>query len=147
MDRKKKIYIQYTVIFILIILLGIINFLIKTSDIWRSSLPAYEYKTISQKELGEMMSSNNELIIVDTRIKEDFEKGHIKGAISLPYTNFKYMEKSLKGKRDKEIIIYSEDGDRSKKIGDILSNLGFSKIRNLDGGINAWINSGGKVVI
>jgi len=146
MNRKKKIYLQYAVIFALIIVLGIINFIIKTPYIWRSSIPAYEYKTISPEEFREMMNSNSDLIIVDTRIKEDFQKGYIKGAINLPYTNFKNMEKSLKENRDKEIILYSEDGDRSKKICDFLSNLGFSNIMNLNTGINGWVESGGEVV-
>jgi len=33
-----------------------------------------------------------------------------------------------------------------QKISDVLSNLGFSNIKNLDGGINGWIAAGGEVV-
>lgn len=146
MDRKKKIYLLYAAIFVLIMVLGIINFLIKTSDVWRSDLPKYEYETILPKDLMNMMNQNNELIVIDTRVKDDFEKSHIKGAINLPYTNLKMLNKVLRKEREKEIVIYSEDGERSKKIGDILSSLGFSKIRNLDGGINGWIDSGREVV-
>lgn len=146
MDRKKKIYLLYAAIFVLIMVLGIINFLIKTSDVWRSDLPKYEYETILAKDLMNMMNQNNELIIIDTRVKDDFEKSHIKGAINLPYTNLKMLNKVLRKEREKEIVIYSEDGERSKKISDILSSLGFSKIRNLDGGIKGWIDSDGEIV-
>ncbi|OGV96661.1 MAG: hypothetical protein A3I04_02640 [Nitrospinae bacterium RIFCSPLOWO2_02_FULL_39_110] len=146
MDTKKKIYLQYTAIFILTIVLGGILFIIKTSDIWRSSLPKYEYATILPKELLEMMNQNKELIIIDTRIKEYFKKGHIKGAVNLPYTSMKTMNKVLKNEMLKDIVIYSEDGERAKKICDILTNLGFSRIKNLHGGIKNWIDSGEEIV-
>lgn len=145
-DRKKKIYIQYAAIFILIMVFGIINFLFKTSDIWRSKEPRYEYETISAKDLMDLMSQNNELILVDSRGGEDFKNGHLKGAINLPFTSLKNMDKALNKDKGKEIVIYCGNGERSKKISDILSNLGFSKIKNLDGGIVAWINSGGEIV-
>ena len=146
MDRKKKIYIQYAVIFILIMVFGIINFLFKTSEVWRSKEPRYEYVTISPKNLLNLMSQNKELIIVDASGEEHFKNGHIKGAMNLPYANLQGMEGVLKENKGKEIVIYCENGERSKKISDVLSNIGFSKIRNLDGGLNAWINSGGEVV-
>jgi rhodanese-related sulfurtransferase len=146
MDIKKKIYLQYAAIFILTIVFGGVLFIIKTSDIWRSNLPKYEYTTILPKDLVEMMNNNKELIIIDTRIKEYFKEGHIKGAVNLPYTNMKKMTKVLKNEMSKDIVIYSEDGERSKKVCDILSNLGFSKIKNLHGGIKNWIDSGGEAV-
>lgn len=146
MDTKKKIYLQYAAIFILTIVLGGILFILKTVDIWRSSLPKYEYATILPKELLEMMNQNKELIIIDTRIKEYFKKGHIRGAVNLPYTSMKTMNKVLKNEMLKDIVIYSEDGERSKKICDILTNLGFSRIKNLHGGIKNWTDSGEEVV-
>ena len=146
MDRRKKIYIQYAGIFILTIVLGGILFIIKTSDIWRSSLPKYEYTTILPKELLEMMNQNKELIIIDRRIKEFFNKGHIRGAVNLPYTSMKTMNKVLKNEMSKDIVIYSEDGERSKKICDILTNLGFSRIKNLHGGVKNWTESGEEIV-
>lgn len=146
MERKKLIYIQYSAIFVLIMVFGITNFLIKTSDVWRNKMPRYEYLTISPKDLMGMMDRNSELIIVDTRLEQYFKSGHIKGAINLPSTSLKMTEKVLRKEREKEIVIYSEDEERSKTTSDILSNIGFSKIRNLDGGIKGWINSGGEVV-
>lgn len=146
MDRKKIIYLQYGGIFILTMVFGGILFIIKTADIWRSSLPKYEYATILPKELLEMMNQNKELIIIDTRIKAYFKEGHINSAVNLPYTSMKTMNKVLKNEMSKDIVIYSEDGERSKKICEILTNLGFSKIKNLHGGIKNWTDSGEEVV-
>lgn len=146
MERKKLIYIQYAVIFVLIMVFGITNFLIKTSDVWRKSWNSSKYETIPPKELMNLMTQNNELIIVDTRIKENFNQGHIKGAINLPYTNFKKMSKVLKAEKDMEIFIYSDDSEKAITICEFLSNIGFSKIRNIDSGISGWIYSGGEIV-
>lgn len=146
MDRKKKIYIQYTVIFILIMVFGVINFRMKTSDVWRKSPQNLKYETIKPKDLMNRITQKDEPIIVDTRIKEDFKRGHIEGAVNLPYTNFKKMSKVLTPEIKKEIFIYSDDEERSKTICEFLTALGFSKIRNLDGGIIGWVNSGGEIV-
>lgn len=146
MDRKKKVYIQYTAIFILIMVFAVINFSIKTSDVWRKRPQDYKYETIKPKDLMNKITQKKDLIIIDTRIKEDFIKGHIKGAVNLPYTNFKIMTKALTPEIKKEIFIYSDDEDRSKTICEFLNALGFSKIRNLDGGINGWVNSEGELV-
>ncbi len=146
MDSRKKIYIQYAAIFVLIMVLGSINFIIKTSDVWRGNLTAYEYTTIMPKELVDSMNQNKELIIIDTRIKEYFKEGHIKGALNLSHTNMKTMNKVLRKDMAKDIVIYSEDGEMAKKICNILTNLGYSKIKNLHGGIKNWIDSGGEVI-
>lgn len=146
MDSRKKIYLQYAAIFVLIMVLGSINFIIKTSDVWRGNLTKYEYTTIMPKELIDLINQNSELIIVDTRIKEYFKEGHIKGALNLSHTNMKTMNKVLKKDMAKDIVIYSEDGKMAKKICNILTNLGYSKIKNLHGGMKNWIDSGGEVV-
>lgn len=146
MDRKKKVYIQYGTIFVLIMVFGITNFLIKNYDILRSGVPKYGYLTISPKDLMGMKDRNSELIIIDTRLEQYFKSGHIKGAINLPSTNLKMTEKVLRKEKEKEIVIYSEDEERSKTTCEVLSNIGFSKIRNLDGGIYSWINSGQELV-
>jgi rhodanese-related sulfurtransferase len=146
MDRRKKIYLQYAAIFVLIMVLGSINFIIKTSDVWRGNLTKYEYANIMPKELMDLMNQNSGLIIIDTRIKEYFKEGHIKGALNLSHTNMKMMNKALRKDMAKDIVVYSEDGEMAKKICNILTNLGYSKIKNLHGGIKNWTDSGGEVV-
>jgi len=126
--------------------LGSINFIIKTSDVWRGNLTKYEYTTLMPKELMDLVNQNLELIIIDTRIKEYFKEGHIKGALNLSHTNMKTMNKVLRKDMSKDIVVYSEDGEMAKKICNILANLGYSKIKNLHGGIKNWIDSGGEVI-
>ncbi|MFZ3065122.1 MAG: rhodanese-like domain-containing protein [Nitrospirota bacterium] len=146
MDRKKKIYILYAAIFVSTMVFGAANYLLKIAEVKRGKVPVYKYAAILPNDLKEMMKQNSELIIVDTRIKEHFNEGHIKGAVNLSYTSLKSMNKVLQKEKSKDIVIYSEDGERSRKICEILVNLGYSKISNLDSGIKGWIDSGGEVV-
>ena len=146
MERKKKIYLLYAGLFVLIIAIALTNYLFKLAEFKRSNIPVYEYAAISPKELQEMMNKNKELIIVDTRIKDYYDEGHIKGAANLPYTSMKAMDKALKKRKSEDIVLYSEAGDRSKKICEILGMLGYSKLKNLDGGIKGWKESIGEVV-
>lgn len=146
MDRKKKIYILYAAIFVSTMVFGAVNYLIKLAEIKRSNVPIYKYAAILPNDLKEMMKQNSELIIVDTRIKEHFNEGHIKGAANLSYTSLKEMNKVLEKEKSKDIVVYSEDGERSRKICEVLVNLGYSKISNLDSGIKGWTDSGGEVV-
>src|SRR4030067_3746050 len=144
MDRKKKIYILYTAIFVSIMIFGAANILIKRAEIMPSKIPVYKYAAILPNDLKEMMKQNSELIIVDTSVKEHFNEGHIKGAANLPYISLKAMNKVLEKEKSKDIVVYSEDGDRSRKICEVLVNLGYSKISNLDNGIKGWTDSGGE---
>ncbi|MBI5181961.1 MAG: rhodanese-like domain-containing protein [Nitrospirae bacterium] len=145
MERKTKIYLLFGGFFILTIVFGVTNYLLKMSELRRST-PVYEYKTISSKELMDMMKQNKELIIVDIRVSEYYNEGHIKDTVNLPYTSMKAMNKALKNDLSKDIVLYSEDGERSKKYCEILATLGYSKLKNLEHGIKGWIESGGEVV-
>ena len=102
MDRKKKIYILYAGYLCFNYGIdGAANYLLKIAEFKRGNMPVYEYAAILPKDLKEMMKQNSELIIVDTRIKEYYDEGHIKGAANLPYTSLKAMNKALQKEKIK----------------------------------------------
>ena len=108
-------------------------------------MPVYTYLSISPKELMDTMKQNKELTLVDIRVREYYNEGRIKDAVNLPYTSMKAMNKALKNDLSKDIVLYSEDGERSKKYCEILVTLGYSKLKNLDGGIKGWKDAGGEI--
>ena len=73
-------------------------------------------------------------LIVDVRNREEYEKGHIKGAVSLPYEHL--MERVCLPK-NKIIVIYCERGAASMAEGKILAEHGY-KVRTVIGGIRAY---------
>lgn len=82
-------------------------------QLWRPSPTATvesaysEYPTvprISLEELKEKLDAGDDLVIVDVRSKEEFDQGHVPGAVSIPYAEIEARYRELP--RDKEIITY-----------------------------------------
>lgn len=77
------------------------------------------------------------VIILDVRTIEEFESGHIEGAINIPNeTITKDAENVLKDK-NATILVYCRSGNRSKQASKKLARLGYTNIMEF-GGINTW---------
>lgn len=74
-------------------------------------------------------------IIVDVREKEEFERGHVQGAINIPPSEIIAGAPQLSNTpKSDEIILYCVSGSRSNVATNILKSHGFTKLIN---GINA----------
>lgn len=94
---------------------------------------------IKTMELRNKIDSHQDVIILDTRSREEYEVSHIPGARFIAYDHF---EPNVVSSIDRkaEVIVYCTVGARSEKIGEKLLGLGFSNVRNLYGGIFQWVN-------
>ena len=89
-------------------------------------------------ELKERIDSGNPPVIVDVRQPEEFEICRIPGAILIPLMQLPTRLGELD--RDQEIVLQCKVGGRSAMATALLRAAGFSKARNLAGGILAWID-------
>jgi rhodanese-related sulfurtransferase len=92
--------------------------------------------TITPKELKERLDKGDKLCLLDVR--EDWENSlaKIEGSILIPLGT---LPQSLdKLDRNSEIIAYCHHGMRSADATGFLLQQGFSKVKNLVGGIDAW---------
>ena len=98
-----------------------------------------ENKDISYSDLKIFMKKNN-VYLIDVRSKQEYEEGHLDGAINISLYNIeKEIEKVVKNKSSK-VILYCSSGSRSKKAKKILEDLGYNEVYNLEGGIDKiWI--------
>ena len=95
------------------------------------------YEQISQQKAKEIMDTEENYIIIDSRTQEEFDEGHIKGAIMIPeYEIEKRAEKELHDK-DALILVYCRSGRRSKIASEALANLGYTNVKEF-GGIVDW---------
>lgn len=78
-----------------------------------------ETNNLSYKELMQ----EKEYAIVDVRTKEEYESGHIKEAINIPYDK---IDENTKLDKNKNIFVYCKSGARSKKAYETLKTLGYS---------------------
>ncbi|MCH8520023.1 MAG: rhodanese-like domain-containing protein [Nanoarchaeota archaeon] len=85
---------------------------------------------------------SGEYIILDIRTPEEFEAGHIKGAINIDFydQNFQAQINSLN--RDKKYLVYCRSGSRSSYTLPLFEQLEFNEVYELQGGAISWTRAG-----
>lgn len=95
------------------------------------------YEQISVAEAKALMDSESGYIIIDARTQEEYDEGHIPGAILIPeYEIADRAEKELPDK-DQLILVYCRSGRRSKIAAEELVKLGYTNVKEF-GGIIDW---------
>ena len=95
------------------------------------------YDQISGAEAKAWMDSESGYIIIDARTQEEYDEGHIPGAILIPeYEIADRAEKELPDK-DQLILVYCRSGRRSKIAAEELVKLGYTNVKEF-GGIIDW---------
>lgn len=98
---------------------------------------AEPHKVITGEELQTMMKDGQPTKIVDVREPELFADGHVPGAINIPYDNAR--ERILKelSKNDR-IVFICHSGPMGEKLSGVLTQNGYPKVYNVDGGMRWW---------
>ncbi len=87
---------------------------------------------IDEKDLNIVLSKG--AILVDVRSEQEYEEGHMEGAILLPEYDIKKKASDLLPDKNKYIVVYCSSGTRSKKAQEELNNMGYTKVYNLYNG-------------
>ena len=95
------------------------------------------YEQITAEEAKKIMDSGEEHIILDTREQDEFDGGHIPGAILIPYTEIENKAEEMMADKEKLILVYCRSGRRSKIAAEALSKLGYTNVKEF-GGIIDW---------
>ncbi len=82
---------------------------------------------------------NQGALVIDLRGKESYDAGHIGDARNVPLAELAAQAESLKKWRDKNVITYDDSGTAGAGGARTLTKLGFTKVFNLQGGLNAWL--------
>ena len=95
------------------------------------------YQQITPEEAKKIMDSKEDFVILDVREADEFESGHISGAILIPYTEIFLKAEEMIPDKNKQILVYCRSGRRSKIAAESLAKLGYTNIKEF-GGINQW---------
>ena len=95
------------------------------------------YMNITAEEAKHIMDSQEGYIILDVREQDEYDAGHIPGAILIPYTQIKDSAEEALTDKDQLILVYCRSGRRSKIAAEALVELGYTNIREF-GGILDW---------
>ena len=95
------------------------------------------FLNITAEEARKLMDSEKDRIILDVRSREEYDQGHIPGAILIPDTEIEAKAADLLPDKDQLILVYCRSGRRSKLAAQSLADLGYTNIREF-GGILDW---------
>jgi adenylyltransferase/sulfurtransferase len=91
---------------------------------------------ISPKALEERIRAGDDLVILDVRNPEEAQISRIPGSILIPLGEL--PERVAELNTAEQLVVHCRMGGRSAKAVEFLRSVGFKKVKNLVGGINAW---------
>lgn len=95
------------------------------------------FKTMTSQEAKEIMDTKTGYVIVDVRTQEEYDQGHIPGAISIPNETINNKKLSELKNLDQMILVYCRSGNRSRQAAKKLADIGYTNVIDF-GGIISW---------
>lgn len=101
-------------------------------------------KEIGVKDAFALRHTTGDAVFLDVRDPNEYNLGKIPGAVTISRGN---LEKNVEGlvSRDKTVIVYCANGNRSAFAAEVLRVMGYSEVRSLREGFSGWVAEGGEV--
>ena len=95
------------------------------------------YNKINASDAREMINEDSDIIILDVRTEEEYNSGHIEGAVLLPNNEIEEKAEELLRDKSANILVYCRSGNRSASASQDLIKLGYTNVYDF-GGILDW---------
>lgn len=97
------------------------------------------FRSISMEEGTKIIESESGYIILDVRTKEEYDEGHIPGAVNVANEEISANNRNIEQLPDKKqkILVYCRSGNRSKQAAKKLAAMGYENVIEF-GGIIEW---------
>ncbi|MFA5041653.1 MAG: rhodanese-like domain-containing protein [Bdellovibrionales bacterium] len=105
----------------------------------RTAFPVHEEgRLISVGDLKDLSAKKESFVLLDVRLQEEYDAGHIENAILMPLNTLSTRFNELP--KDKPIIVYCRTGRRSAQATSFLRSKGFANAIDLSGGYSEWMS-------
>jgi len=91
--------------------------------------------SVYQHEIMNIVKNNKNVVLLDVRSKQEYDEGHLRGAINIPLYELEYRAENELGDKNCIIISYCSAGIRSKKAIEILKKMGYRNLYNVEDGV------------
>jgi rhodanese-related sulfurtransferase len=108
-----------------------------TLFLFSSNLYAIDLLTVKQLK-EELDQTNQSLILLDVRTREEFNSGRIKNSINIPHDLLLSDISLVADYKSEKVVVYCRSGKRAKLVLDRLSDEGFRTLIDVDGDMLAW---------
>jgi len=88
-----------------------------------------------------LMLNRDKPLVLDVRDAAEFAAGHIQGAKNIPVAELANRLKEIEKFKDKPVLVHCQKGMRAKSACNTLKAQQFSKLNNLQGGLDTWIEA------
>lgn len=107
-----------------------------------SSAAAASVKDVTPQEAENILKSQKDVVVLDVRTPEEFESGHIAGAVNLDAQSDDFAEKLGRLDKNKTYLLHCAAGGRSSSALKKMRGLNFKSIYHMPGGTSAWEEAG-----
>ncbi len=97
------------------------------------------YENIDAKDTEKLLEETENVLVIDIRSDDEYEKGHLINAINIPYDNdFKSEISEITDYKDKTVLVYCKTGNRSENAAIKLVDNGFKNVKNVIEGVDEY---------
>jgi rhodanese-related sulfurtransferase len=93
---------------------------------------------LSPRDLAKLLGGENPPRLLDVREPEEHQFAALPGSTLIPLRQIPDRADQIADWKDKDVVVYCHHGVRSLQAIGWLRQLGFTKLRNLTGGIDLW---------
>jgi molybdopterin/thiamine biosynthesis adenylyltransferase/rhodanese-related sulfurtransferase len=97
---------------------------------------------IEEIRAPEAAALDGEPLFLDVRERDEWDEGHLPGALHVPRGNLESRVEGLVPDRDRRIVVYCAGGSRSAFAAKTLGELGYTDVTSLAGGFTDWKRNG-----
>ncbi|GIV42224.1 MAG: sulfurtransferase [Vicingaceae bacterium] len=128
----KKIFVQSAVL-----IMGIFILQLTACGQKNSSEVSAVVENVSAQDFYKKMK-DKDVVVVDVRTPMETKQGKIPGALEIDFYADDFKEQINRLDKNKTVMVYCRSGGRSAKAAEIMKEMGFKKIVNLENGFMEW---------
>lgn len=99
-------------------------------------------EAVTGPDLARQIEAGDPPTIIDVRSGWEYRRGHVPGAVHLPFWLAWARADDLDAPRDRPVVVYCEHGPRAALAGRSLRSAGFKRVLYLQGHMAAWRKAG-----
>jgi sulfur-carrier protein adenylyltransferase/sulfurtransferase len=101
-----------------------------------------EIDEVSSLDTKDRLGSPDAPLLLDVRETEEWQEGHLPGAVHIPRGNLESRVEALVPDKGREIVVYCAGGSRSAFAAKSLGELGYVNVSSMSGGFTDWKRNG-----
>ncbi len=103
--------------------------------------PAASWSTLRRHQ-SILADAPDDLVVLDVRTPEEFAEGHLADATLIDIYEADFADRIAELDPDVPYVVYCRSGNRSGQAVELMGELGFTDVTDIDGGILAWNAAG-----